>query len=274
MTPDDADSRVGARGVVAFDNSGTLSDPVVAGTETGDDPAFQQAVPEIPPERPAALVSIALEEYAAFGTDEPLGRVVDDAAFPVGLALSNVTTTPEDARDAVVADDVVPARTVAEQVEELVGEVSDRFPGREPPIGVQLVVDLDAGRIHRVLAYTTVPRPVAPAVVDAVREIGYEPHIVSGDAEHILHAVADAVSVPTANVFPYQSASDKADTLATLRGAGGDIVMVGDYVNDRYALDAADVGILIDDGGADPELTAAADDTVPTIDEVPEALDE
>jgi soluble P-type ATPase len=273
MTADDADRQAETRGIVAFDNSGTLSETVVVGAETGDNPAFQQPVPEIPPARPAALVSIVLKEYTAFETDDLLGRVVDDGAFSLGLALSNVTTTPDDARDAVVADEVVRARTVAEQVDDLVEEVSDRFPGREPPIGVQLVVDLDAGRIHRVLAYTTVPRPVAASVVDAVREIGYEPHIVSGDAEHILHAVADTVSVPPSRVFPYQSATDKADTIATLRGAG-DIVMVGDYVNDRYALDAADIGILIDDGGSDPELTAVADRTVSTIEGVMEALDE
>lgn len=274
MTTNDTRRGTGTRGIVAFDNSGTLSDPVVAGTDTGDDPTFQQPVPEIPPGRSAALVSVALDEYDAFERDAPLGAVVDEEEFPVGLALSNVATAPEAAREAVVADDAVPARVVTDRVDELIGRVGSEFQG-EPPIGVQLVVDLDAGRIHRVLAYTTVPRAVAVEVVDAVREAGYVPHIVSGDADHILRTVAEELAVPDSNVHPYQSANDKAETLAGLRGTDGDVVMVGDYVNDRFALDAADLGILVDeDGDAEGELVDAADDTVPTIEDVPGVLHE
>jgi len=263
--------RAGSRGIVAFDNSGTLSDPVVVGTDTGDD-VLQQPVPTIPSSRPAALVSVALEEYGAFETDIPLSTVVADEEVTTGLALSNVTTTPADAHEAVVADATVPARTVARKVDDLTAEASSEFAQGDPPIGVQLVVDLDAGRIHRVLAYTTVPRGVAPGVVEAVRRAGYEPHLVSGDADHILRAVADEVAVSRVNIHPYQSADDKAETLTGLEA--GKVVMVGDYVNDRFALDAADLGILIDDGEATTELREVADDAVPSIEHVPEVLDD
>lgn len=274
MTTSDTFREIGACGVVAFDNSGTLSDPVVVGIDTGDDPAFQQPVPKIPPDRPAALVNVAFDEYGAFERDTPLGAVVDEEEFPTRLALSNAATIPEAAREAVVADDAVPARVVAGQIDELIDRVSAEFCG-DPPIGVQLVVDLDAGRIHRVFAYTTVLRAVGAEVVNAIREAGYEPHIVSGDADHILQTVAEQLAVPESNVHPYQSANDKAETLAGIRGTDGDVVMVGDYVNDRFALDAADLGILVDeDGDAAGELVDAADETVPTIESVPEILHE
>jgi Cu2+-exporting ATPase len=264
---------VDPRRVIAFDNSGTLSDPVVVGDDTGDDPVFRQPVPEIPDSHPAALASVVLDGYAGFETDAPIGAVVAEQGVPTRPALSNVATTPQAVREAVLADTTVPARTVARVVGELTAETAGEFPDG-PPVGVQLVVDLDAGRVHRVLAYTTVPRAVSADVVAAARAAGYEPHIVSGDADHILRAVAETVAVPPANVHPYQSANDKAETLAGLPGPVERTVMVGDYVNDRFALEAADLGILIDDGDATAALVAAADHAVPAIDHVPELLDD
>lgn len=262
------------RGVVAFDNTGTLSDPVVEQADVREDAAFDAPVPEMPPDRPTALASIALDEYDAFDADDPLGAVVADRDVPVTLALSNVTTTAEETREAIVADDGVPARSVTEQVETLVERVGAEFSLDDPPVGVQLVVDLDAGRIHRVIAYTTVPRAVAAEVVGRVRELGYEPHIVSGDATHILGRVADEVAVPESNVHAYQSADGKAAVLSEFRTAsGGEVVMVGDYVNDRFAFEVADTGVLIRrDDGPYETLADLADATVEGIEDVPEVL--
>lgn len=259
------------RGVVAFDNTGTLSDPVVESAAVSDDAMGETPVPEMPPERPTALASVALDDYDVFDADESLGGVVAAADLPVTLALSNVETTAEAVREAVVADDEVPARAVTQQVEALIERASAEFSRDDPPVGVQLAVDLDAGRIHRVFAYTTVPRAVAAEVVGRARELGYEPHVVSGDATHVLHGVAEEVGVPAANVHAYQSATDKADTLAALR-AGGDAVMVGDYVNDRFAFERADLGILVGEGDPDDGLADRADCTVAGIEDVPSVL--
>jgi soluble P-type ATPase len=261
-----------ARGVVAFDNSGTLSEPVVEGAAVSDD-ARTTPVPDIPPERPTALASIALDEYTLFDEGRPLGRVVAAADIPITLALSNVETTREAVRDAVVADGSVPARAVTERFERLVDRVHAEYGLSDPPVGVQLVVDLDAGRIHRVFAYTTVPRPVAADVVALVRSLGYDPHIVSGDATQILGRVASEVAVDESNVHPYQSAADKAATVTDLARTEASAVMVGDYVNDRFAFEAADVGILVT---ADREphdgLVDRADATVERIEDVPGVL--
>ena len=274
------------RGVVAFDNTGTLSDPVVEWAAVSDDAMAETPVPEMPTDRPTALASVALDDYDVFDADESLGAVVAAADLPVTLALSNVETTAEAVREAVVADDEVPARAVIQQVEALIERASAEFSRDDPPVGVQLAVDLDTGRIHRVFAYTTVPRAVAAEVVGRTRELGYEPHVVSGDATHILRRVAEEVGVPAANVHAYQSATDKADTLSALRTDGASAVMVGDYVNDRFALELADLGILVRegdpddgpadraDGPADPDdgLADRADATVAGIEDVPAIL--
>lgn len=271
MSPTPTDGSEG-RGVVAFDNSGTLSEPVVEGAAVSDD-ARTTPVPEIPAERPTALASIALDGYAVFDDGRPLGRVVDASGIPITLALSNVETTTKAVRDAVVSDDSVPAHAVTERFDRLVDRVDAEYALSDPPVGIQLVVDLDAGRIHRVFAYTTVPRTAAADVVGLVRSLGYDPHIVSGDATQILDRVASEVAVGESNTHPYQSAADKAATITELAGTGGSAVMVGDYVNDRFAFDAADVGILIrEDCEPSGELVDRADTTVERIEDVPGVL--
>lgn len=262
------------RGVVAFDNTGTLSRTVVEGRAVSDDSAFDAPVPDIPPERPTALVSVALDDYGAFDTDEPLGGVLAAEEVPVHLALSNVDVTVEAATAAVRAADEVPARAVVERVETLQDRVGASLSVDPPPTGVQLVTDLDAGRVHRVIAYTTRPRAVASEVVGRVRELGYEPRILSGDATHVLRGVAEAVAIPLDRVHAYQSADGKAAVIRALQAdREGEVVMVGDYVNDRHAFEAADLAVLIcENGTPDDALARRADRVVAGIEDVPDLL--
>lgn len=266
--------RGSGRGVVAFDNTGTLSRSVVEVVSVREDADFDAPVPAIPSTRPAALVSVALDDYGAFDAAEPLGRVVAAEAVPVRLALSNVDVDAAAARAAVEAEDAVPARVVVEQVATLEDRVAASFPDANPPVGVQLVVDLEGGRVLRVVAYATRPRAVAAQVVGRVRERGYEPYILSGDATHILRGVADAVGISAERTYAYRSATDKAAVVADLQAAGGrDVVMVGDYVNDRYAFERADRAVLVsEDGNPDADLAHLADVVVGSIADVPDLL--
>lgn len=267
----------GPRRVVAFDNTGTLSDVVLSVAAVTDDSTFDRRVPEIPPDRPAALVGLAIDEYGVFVVDGPLSAVIRDQSVPVHLALSNVETTDSKARDAVLTDQETPARVVIEEVRRLEAELSAEFSAwRDLPIGVQLAVDLTSGRIHRVIAYTTVPRTDAKTVLEAVTDAGWEVHVVSGDRAPILAAVTEALEIPVSRVHADQSKRGKAETISRLRANGADIVaMVGDYENDRLAFLSADRSILIAPDDADepiPSLAEAVDVVVPTLSAVPDVL--
>lgn len=266
--------RANGCGVVAFDNTGTLSRSVLEVTTVREDADFDAPVPEVSSTRPAALVSVALDDYGPFAAPDPLGRVVAVEGVPVHLALSNVDVDLAAARAAVEAECEVPASVVVEQVAALEDRVGASFPGESPPVGVQLVVDLEAGRVLRVVAYTTRPRVIAAEVVGLVRERGYEPHVLSGDAAHILRGVADAVAIPAERVHAYRSADGKAAVVTDLQTAGDrEVVMVGDYVNDRHAFERADRSVLInEDGDPDAELARLADTVVCSIEDVPDLL--
>ena len=234
------------RGVVALDNSGTVSDVLVEAVGFLDDGDLEGPVPTVRVDRPVALVNVAIEDLAVLDTDEPLSVVLAGASVPIHLALSNVEVTESEVRRATLADDAAPARPLFDATERLRRRVVDDHGQTEPPIGVQLVVELGPGSIHRGFAYASMPRADAASAVEAIRERGFDVHLVSGDATHVLEAVARRVGVPVENLHPYQSPEAKAETVSALRERnGGPVVMVGDYVNDRLAFERADRAVLL-----------------------------
>lgn len=259
-----------SRGVVAFDNSGTVSDAVVETVGYLDDADLDCPVPAVGVDRPVVLVNVALDGFAVLDTDAPLGTVLADADAPIHLALSNVETTEAAARRATLADGVAPARPLFEAVTRLRDRVVDEHGHDDPPVGVQLAVELDPGRVHRGFAYASVPRPESRSTVEALHDRGFDVHLVSGDAAGVLESVAAQVGVAPENVHAYQSPDGKAETVAALRErSGGPVVMVGDYVNDRLAFERADRAVLVcADGEPDPTLARRVDTVAGSLSEV------
>lgn len=272
-------------GVVLFDNTGTLSDSIKINAFVHPQLERPPNVPFVPEtDRRLAQVNVRLDgpTYGRFEGEPSMGSVFSRHDVALHLALSNTETTLEEVR-AVLASSSLPGATVCRALDRALEAfadhprtevVTDGAPGSDVPAGVQVVVDLDDRLVLRAFGYATVPRPDASAVVAEVREFGYVPHIVSGDAHGILRRVGDELAVPPENLHPYQSASDKAAVVTQFDGA---TVMVGDYVNDRLAFEVADLGIFVDnhrdDGGRTTEtLAPIADHVVEELEEVPSIL--
>jgi len=90
----------------------------------------------------------------------------------------------------------------------------------------------------------------------ALRRLGYQPSILSGDAVPVVQSVATRVSVPADHATGDVSPEDKLAFVHRSAADGGMTVMVGDGVNDAAALAAAGVGIAVH-GGAEASLAAA-----------------
>jgi len=108
-----------------------------------------------------------------------------------------------------------------------------------------VIVAVD-GRAVGLIAMADAPRETAAAAVVALRELGVEVVMLTGDNEATANRIAGLLGVQTviAEVLP----GDKSAKIAELQAEGRKVAMVGDGVNDAPALAQADIGIAIGAG--------------------------
>jgi Cu2+-exporting ATPase len=84
-------------------------------------------------------------------------------------------------------------------------------------------------------------RPQAAATIQALRELGLDIHILSGDRAAAVEPVANAVGVRQWNAG--LKPADKVRLIDALKAKGAKVLMVGDGLNDAPSLAAANVSM-------------------------------
>jgi P-type Cu2+ transporter len=102
------------------------------------------------------------------------------------------------------------------------------------------------GRPVGLIGIADTPRPTSARAVAALREMGVQVIMLTGDNEETARRIARELGIDTviAEVLP----ADKARQVAELQRSGRKVAMVGDGVNDAPALAQADLGIAIGAG--------------------------
>src|SRR6266496_3547724 len=140
--------------------------------------------------------------------------------------------------------EVISLRHARERSLELgsLGGDADRLAaqGRSP------VICVVNNTVYAVIAISDPIKPTSKTAVELLQRRGIPVVMVSGDSRKGAEAVAAEVGIGEviAEVLP----SQKADLVKKLQRQGGDIVMVGDGINDAPALAQANIGIAIGTG--------------------------
>ena len=233
-------------GTVVLDKTGTL---------TVGRPAVTEVVPAagIDPDLVLALAA-AVEQ----GSEHPLGEAIVSAAKARGLAMPPVRefrAAPGQGVEALVEQGrvLLGNRRLMESrgIELGAFEVPAR---RLAQGGKSVVYVIVAGEPHGLIAVADVLRPEAPAAVTALRGLGLDVIMLTGDAQSTAQAIARQAGIERvqAEVLPEQKATE----IKRLQAEGRLVAMVGDGINDAPALAQADVGLAMS-SGTDVAIEAA-----------------
>src|SRR6266545_3559211 len=231
---------------VVFDKTGTL---------TVGRPVVTDVVPAPGVE---ADVLVALAAAAEQGSEHPLGEAIVTLAKARGLALPPVSefqAVPGQGVDAMAPDGRIllgNARMMQARGLDVAGlePVARRLAAE----GKSVVYVAFAGEAQGLIAVADILKPEAPAAVAALRALGVEIVMLTGDTRLTAEAIARKAGIDRvlAEVLPEQKAAE----VKRLQEGGRVMAMVGDGINDAPALAQADVGIAMG-SGTDVAIEAA-----------------
>lgn len=112
--------------------------------------------------------------------------------------------------------------------------------------GKTLMIASIDGRVSGILAASDPPKETAKQSVAAMKKMGLEVAMITGDNQKTADAVAKQLGIE--RVFAEVLPEDKASYVKKLQSEGKFTAMVGDGVNDAPALAQADIGIAIGAG--------------------------
>jgi Cu+-exporting ATPase len=233
--------RAHALTAVALDKTGTLTE------------GKPQVTDLIPAEGVDGVTLLRLAAALQTGSEHPLAHALRDRAIAEGATAEPVTDFRALAGRGVagivagrrlqlgnaraVAEAGLQPGALATQAEELAA--TGRTLSWLMEIG-------EAPRLLGLVAFGDTVKESAVTAVAALKAQGVEPVMVTGDGWGAARSVAAALGID--RVFAEVLPGDKAAVVATLKGEGKIVGMVGDGINDAPALAAADVGIAMATG--------------------------
>jgi Cu+-exporting ATPase len=202
--------------LVALDKTGTVTRGAQVVVEADD---------------PALRVAAGIERFSS----HPIARAIVDEASRRGIALPRGTDVREE-----------PGVGITGLVDARRWRLSAGGPG-------EVRVQNDVGE-SAVIRLGDAVRPDSARIVAALRRLGLEVALLTGDHEHVARRIAGETGIPTA--LARMDPTQKADWVRARRADGRRVLFAGDGINDGPALAEATVGVAMGTGAASSVLVA------------------
>lgn len=212
--------------------------------KTGTITEGKPTVDEIYPDDQELLRLAASAEYRS---EHPLGRAILERAEAQGLALSEVSDFMSETGSGIRC--TVDDKTVTVSNSRMVGDIPQDIQDRANIMssdGCTVVFLSVDGIVKGAIGISDRIREDSAAAVGAMKQLGMDVMMVTGDTETTAKAVASKVGIE--NVIHSALPEDKVKAVKRLQAKERNVAMAGDGINDAPALIQSDLGIAVGSG--------------------------
>ncbi len=182
-------------------------------------------------------------------SEHPLGEAIVHAAQEKGLEMKDVeefeSVTGKGVKGSIDGKQVLVGSPDLMEDEGVEVNYRDRFEDLQKEAKTSIMVAVD-GKVEGIIGIADQLKEDSKRAIQALKEQGLEPVMLTGDNEETAKAIADKVNIDRvlSEVLP----DEKVDEVKKLQDQGELVAMVGDGINDAPALEQADVGMAIGTG--------------------------
>jgi Cu+-exporting ATPase len=194
---------------------------------------------------------------------DPVGSLVDGQEDCLEISCSSTPISRAQALQIICSSQVK-----VRELQEVRRAVRSRCPNMYQTTG--MIVDGNLQKITHAISTGGTPFPGLQTVLEVCQAMGAEVYLASGDSMRSLTSLK-GLGIDISRIYPVASPRRKQEIVMALKDEYRHVVMVGDGLNDLYALRAADLGVLsVQQDTRPPEvLRQAADKIIMDIRELP-----
>jgi soluble P-type ATPase len=206
-------------------------------------------------------------KVASCPSQEPVRSLINGREDSIEISCSSAPISREEAIRILQR-----SRAKVGDIQEVYRAVRARCPDKYQTTG--MIVDIDLEDIAYTISTGGTPFPGLKEVLKDIESMGADVYVASGDSMRSLVRLSD-LGIKSERIYPVSDPRRKREIVLGLKGKYHRVVMVGDGLNDLYALEAADLGVLSVQQDSRPSsgLLSAADEVMKDILELPGILE-